>query len=729
MKRTALLLALVEIVIVISFYIFGKGAILLLGLLFFICAGICFVFKKHILGAKRVVALLLCSLLFCFFMLFYNYSVIESAEVLDGKTADIECVVKEEPNKTTYYNLALVEITDSDYVDGDSLAGHRVKLYLDSDTYAFNADIGDVIKANVTFRKNDVTYRSSNYENKTHIFAKVNSAEITGHRSSIYEYCVKIRRAVRTTIQNNFNGDNGALLSGLLLGDINNMTDSLYSDFISCGVCHITAVSGMHIGALCMMVFTLLGKFMNKRKAALLSLIPVFLVVAITGFVPSGVRAGLMCAITFVGIAVLKSTDSFNSLGAAIAIMLLINPFYICDLGFQLSCSATAGVIVFSRYSERLSKRMGRIKPKFIRNVLTSTVLIFIQSVGAVLFTLPFQVINFGQISLVAPIASVLICAAAVYSLLLSVLAISLYMIPFMSTLGGLLFSVVNLLLDYIIVTVRLLSKIPFSSIPFGNTVAILWIGVSLALIGFLILFNRLGGVRLLAIVVSSLLVIFLWVDNILARYSYEVAVLDVGDGFCTVVSNKDSCIVIGCGDDQSDYYVLKSYLKKRSITNISVVLLPTEYYICTGGLKEIYTNSNTERIIAPKNSGETLGYGGIVEIIDDNETVVLGFATVTAVYNKKGCIYVIKCGDTVFSVGCTGYSVKAESIGEFDFAISGRALPKSDMAETVLVSGTSYLNDIELERLKDNRVICTGQRTVIVKFGKGKDFKVHYEE
>lgn len=728
MKRTALFLALIEITLSVLLYLFGKSVVSIACVLLWFAAFGCFILRRRLAGLLKVTVLLISSSLFCMYLLFYNFAVIEKAEALAGKSGTVTCTVTEEPfNKGGYTSFEVK--TSKDKSKNSNLCGEvKFRLFVLSNSAASSADIGDIITADVKFEKNDDAYRRLNYADGMHISAFVTSAEITGHKNTFYSYCVGIRREVRNCINDNFSGDTAALLNGLVLGDISRMSDSLYSDFVVCGVCHITAVSGMHIGALCMMFSFVLGLFLSRRKAAALSFIPLVMVVLITGMSPSAVRAGIMCGITFLGMIIYRETDGLNSLGIAMAVMLIANPFYICSLSFQLSCSATAGVIIASKYSCGVTQKISRVKPRILKAVIMSAVTVVIQSVGAVVFTLPFQIIELGFVSVIAPLSSLAVCAAAVYALTVSVIGIILYFIPYIGFISVVPFTLSKLLLNYICDAIRVLAKIPFSYIAFGSRSAEVWLGLSLALIGIWVLLNKVGGVRTITLMISALLVVSLWSDEILGRSVAEASVLDVGDGFCTVVTYNYDCVVIGCGDESSDYYELKSYMKCRNITKISAVLMPSDDEMCSGGLKSVYNKMSPKLLVAPEGYDGALGYGDKCRAVYDNETFSVGGINVIARFNGYGCVYEMRCAGKSFMVGCTGYGNGNIALDGTDFAVSGRALPENSGVPLLIVSGTEYLTENERALIENSRVVCVKDKTVSVKFKQGKGLTVYAE-
>ena len=140
------------------------------------------------------------------------------------------------------------------------------------------------------------------------------------------------------------------VLSALTLGykgDLDTETRERYS---AAGISHVLALSGMHIGILWILLDGLLQPLMIRRLKMLkwlLVSITLWAFAFIVGCEPSVVRAVLMCMIMELGILSGIRPLSMNTLFVAAFFMLLYRPFYLFDVGFQLSFVAVASILVF----------------------------------------------------------------------------------------------------------------------------------------------------------------------------------------------------------------------------------------------------------------------------------------------------------------------------------------------------------------------------------------------
>lgn len=140
-----------------------------------------------------------------------------------------------------------------------------------------------------------------------------------------------------------------AVLKALTLGDTGDMDVTLRHRFSVAGVSHLLSVSGFHVVAvcgfisLCFFFFPKYGWFGRIRFVFLVAAVWVF--AALTGLSAPAVRAALMLTLFLTGGLLGYRTDRYNILAAAACCMLVYNPFYLFDVGFQLSYIAVFSIL------------------------------------------------------------------------------------------------------------------------------------------------------------------------------------------------------------------------------------------------------------------------------------------------------------------------------------------------------------------------------------------------
>ncbi len=244
-----------------------------------------------------------------------------------------------------------------------------------------------------------------------------------------------------------------AFLGGLLLGAKRAIPPELTEGFNITGTSHIVAVSGYNITIIIAGIDWLLRRFLHKRAALIISLCVIAGFVVLTGASASVIRAASMGALLLIALNIGRLYAVANALALSAAIMLLINPQILhFDVGFQLSFAALLGLVYLTPWIEPGFLWM----PKYFRRYLVATL-------AAEAATLPILLFNFGRLSLVAPLANLLVLPAVPLAMLFG----------FLAGLGSLVWlklgipfaGIAWILLTYIIRVVEKLSHLPHAAV------------------------------------------------------------------------------------------------------------------------------------------------------------------------------------------------------------------------------------------------------------------------
>ncbi|MEN9686319.1 MAG: hypothetical protein RLZZ28_2105 [Bacteroidota bacterium] len=183
------------------------------------------------------------------------------------------------------------------------------------------------------------------------------------------------------------------IAEALLIGYREDLDKDLVNAYSNTGVVHIIAISGMHLGMIYGLILLLLKPFGQSKK---LRLIKPFLILPIIWWfslladaVPSILRSALMFTCILAGESIQRKQLIYNSLAVTAFCLLLINPFYLWDIGFQLSFAAVVSILVFRKPVYALIHYENKIA-----NMAWETIAI---SFSAQLLTLPFLLYHFHQ--------------------------------------------------------------------------------------------------------------------------------------------------------------------------------------------------------------------------------------------------------------------------------------------------------------------------------------------
>lgn len=214
----------------------------------------------------------------------------------------------------------------------------------------------------------------------------------------LLSWLYKTKGALIASISRTLSEPAASFLAGLLFGVRQSMPRDLLDDFNITGLTHIIALSGFNITII---AGALMGwfKFLPLRFKFGLTMIAIVSFVLLTGASPSVTRAAIMgIIILWAGLSG-RIQDITVSLLMAAAAMALFNPRIInYDVGFQLSFLSTAGII----YLGPLFDRASPLWLGWVRGYLGPTL-------AALVFVMPLIAYNFGRVSLIAPVANVLV--------------------------------------------------------------------------------------------------------------------------------------------------------------------------------------------------------------------------------------------------------------------------------------------------------------------------------
>jgi competence protein ComEC len=186
---------------------------------------------------------------------------------------------------------------------------------------------------------------------------------------------------------------------GYLLGARRALPESLTETLRIVGLTHIVVASGYNLSVLVRFSRKIFGK-LSRFAALFFSLLLIGLFISITGFTPSMLRAGMVAVLSLIAWYVGRNFHPMKLLLLVAAATLLVNPYYIVDLGWILSIMSFAGVIIVAPLITAFF--YGEGKPNAVARIVVETL-------AAQAVCLPVLLYFFGTFSLVSVVANVLI--------------------------------------------------------------------------------------------------------------------------------------------------------------------------------------------------------------------------------------------------------------------------------------------------------------------------------
>jgi len=147
------------------------------------------------------------------------------------------------------------------------------------------------------------------------------------------------------------NPESASIVVALVLGIKDGISHELQEVYASAGVIHILAVSGLHVGIIFMLISKIFHRLNDTKKGKLLFAFLVtsilFLYALITGFSPSVVRSVVMFSCFTWATASQRRSNPYNTIAFSAFVMLCYNPYFLIEVGFQLSYLAVIGIVYF----------------------------------------------------------------------------------------------------------------------------------------------------------------------------------------------------------------------------------------------------------------------------------------------------------------------------------------------------------------------------------------------
>jgi len=307
----------------------------------------------------------------------------------------------------------------------------------------------------------------------------------------IYAKILDFKDKLRESIYQNLSPPQSSILGAMILGDKSRMSGCSQKEIEAAkergeeclklkeklnitGVRHITAISGMHVTILSIILMQILiGLGLWRGQAFYLTMALLILFIVMIGLPPSAIRAGIMGGLFLLAQYLGRLSASSRAIVFAATLMLVHNPLLLkLDVGFQLSFLAMMGIIYLVPIFQNLLPKV----PDFfqLKNIFALTL-------SAQIFTLPILIYNFGYVSAVAPIVNILVVSLLPF-VILSGFIFGLAGMIFLP-LGQILSWFSWLLLTYLVKIVDFFSQIPpaYFKIPW------VWLLVSYLILGLFI--------------------------------------------------------------------------------------------------------------------------------------------------------------------------------------------------------------------------------------------------
>jgi ComEC/Rec2-related protein len=288
------------------------------------------------------------------------------------------------------------------------------------------------------------------------------------------QFLFTARKNILNILQKNMQGhdDQLGIAEALLIGYTQDLDKDLVQAYSNTGVVHIIAISGMHLALIYLMLVWIFNKMPLIKRSKIMKIILIlsclWLFTLLTGGAASILRAAVMFSCIHIGRSFNRRTSIYNSLAASAFLLLCFDPYFLWDVGFQLSYLAVLSIVIFQKPLYHLLYFKNKWKDKLWALITVS--------LAAQILTFPVCLYYFHQFPTVFLFTNILLVPLSSIILFVEIGLVALAWIPYVSTLTGKLTWCLVWLMNKIILW--------FNDLPFA-----VWDGIALSLSSTILLY------------------------------------------------------------------------------------------------------------------------------------------------------------------------------------------------------------------------------------------------
>jgi competence protein ComEC len=365
---------------------------------------------------------------------------------------------------------------------------------------------------------------------------------------------VKIRQRIVSAQVNWLDVPIGPLVSAMALGDdAVDLPFDIKDAFVRVGLAHALAASGFQVSLIVAAIVSLTRRWLAKKWQFVLGLTGILAFVAMAGLQPSVLRAAVMGIAVLVGMLLARQLRPLNSLLLAAVVLLLIDPLWVWDVGFQLSFLATLGLVASATPIQK--------KLDFLPPVLAESIAV---PLAATIWTLPIQLWTFKVLPVYSLLANVI---AAPFITLISIGGMVSALVGAIFPWGG---SALAWLLLYptklLVALVELFGSLPGSNIAVGSIR--LWQLVLLYL-GILMVWQLpWWQKRWRWVLIASVLLIAIPLAVVKSQ-EFKITALAAREERILVIQRGFQTALIDTGDSNTARFTVLPFLTSEAVNNL----------------------------------------------------------------------------------------------------------------------------------------------------------------
>ncbi len=569
---------------------------------------------------------------------------------------------------STSYTLKVESINgDTSYKDTKLLL--KVKKEKRQKTFAYGNKISFLAEfEKPSKQRNEGGFNYEQYLKTKQIYGIVTTkaGNITLQKENNANFIFKLTNTVSNQIQQKANEllekEEASLLTGILIGDKENIEDEVQEAFRKSNLSHMLAVSGAHVSYIMLGIHYLMtiGKI-GKRKSKIVTIFLLLFFILLTGQTSSVTRACFMTIYLIIAQLLHKRVSTISSISISMLILMILNPYSILEVGFQLSYGGTLGIVLIYKKLKQYTSRKVQIceedkealdqkqknmqkmpqmpKMQKVQKIKQSVQEMLLITISANLILMPIILYHYNTLSLTFLISNLLaapIMGIVVISGFLTI--ITSFVLPFVAKI---LAVPLRLLLKIFLQIAILTSNLPFSQIKV-ITPKISFILFYYFIVALLIFKQnkrrwekkKLKQVKKVTIKKQiAILLIIISFGFILKQIPKPLKInfIDVGQGDSTLVTtpNGKTLLIDGGGSKDTESFdvgedTLIPYLLDKGISKLDYVLISHFDADHVGGILTLLQEMKVEKVIISKQGEDSQNYNNFKKIVKEKRIKVI---------------------------------------------------------------------------------------------------------
>ncbi|QSW90891.1 ComEC family competence protein [Flavobacterium endoglycinae] len=251
--------------------------------------------------------------------------------------------------KSNDYNdryTAIVNNIDQHFMRG------KIIVNVQKDSTSNSLIIGNIIRVKTVLQRTPPSKNPSQFDYSRYladkqiyaqVFCKKSEITISKHiKKDIWYYSGRLHALILKNLEkSNFNPEEMNVALALILGQQQEIAADIIKDYQYSGATHVLSVSGLHVGFIMLFIMFILKPIPNTRKGSAIKLTSILISLAgfavISGLSPSVLRSVVMFSFVAIGNHLRRSGNIYHTLLVSILLILLFEPYFLFDVGFQLS--------------------------------------------------------------------------------------------------------------------------------------------------------------------------------------------------------------------------------------------------------------------------------------------------------------------------------------------------------------------------------------------------------